>query len=75
MDEELKKRTLLLLASRIKNVRVSKNITQEIAYNDTGIHFGRIEQGNRDISFTTLVKICSYLEIEPETLLKDLFPE
>lgn len=59
-----KKEELLKLASRVKVLRLSKGISQEIALNDTGIHFGRIEQGERDVSYTTLVKICKYFEID-----------
>ncbi len=56
---------LLWLAKRVKELRTSKNLTQLQCYLDTNIHFGRIEQGKRDISFTTLCKICEYLEITP----------
>ncbi|GGX29837.1 helix-turn-helix domain-containing protein [Aquimarina muelleri] len=69
MEENDKKELLNILAKRIKELRSKKGITQEDALNDTGIHFGRIEQGKRDISFTTLFKICQYFEIPP----KDLF--
>lgn len=57
------KSELLELASKVKKLRVSKGITQEIAFIDTGIHFGRIEQGKRDVSYTTLVKLCKYFNI------------
>lgn len=64
---------LLKLASRIKKLRLEKKLTQEDAYNDTGIHFGRIEQGKRDISFTTLKKICDYFDISLEELFSKGF--
>lgn len=54
------KKELLKLAHRVKKLRTEKGVTQEEAYNDTGIHFGRIEQGKRDASYTTLLKISSY---------------
>lgn len=57
------KNELLKLASKVKKLRINKGVTQEIALIDTGIHFGRIEQGKRDISYTTLVKICKYFQI------------
>ncbi len=69
MEECDKKELLNLLAKRVKELRSKKDLTQEDALNDTGIHFGRIEQGKRDISFTTLFKICQYFEISP----KDFF--
>lgn len=69
MEECDKKELLNLLAKRVKELRSKKDLTQEDALNDTGIHFGRIEQGKRDISFSTLFKICQYFEISP----KDFF--
>ncbi|TSJ42260.1 helix-turn-helix domain-containing protein [Fluviicola chungangensis] len=51
---------LLTLAKRVKELRNEKGLTQEDVYNDTGIHLGRIEQGKRDISFTTLCKLADY---------------
>ena len=57
---------LLRLASRIKELRLEKNLTQEDAFNDTGIHFGRIEQGKRDVSFTSLKKVCDYFQLTLE---------
>lgn len=57
------KEVLLHLARRIKELRKTKGVTQEQMYNDTGIHVARIEQGKRDISFTTLLKITKYFEV------------
>lgn len=58
------KEVLLHLAKTIKELRKTKGVTQEQMYNDTGIHVARIEQGKRDISFTTLLKIAKYFEVE-----------
>ena len=55
---------LLILAKRLKELRKHKNVTQEDVYNDTGIHVARIEQGKRDISFTTLCKLAEYFEVD-----------
>ena len=63
---------LLKLANRIKNLRIEKGVTQEIAYIDTGIHFGRIEQGKRDVSYTTLVKLSKYFNLSLNELLENL---
>lgn len=51
---------LLHLAKRVKELRLEKGVTQEQMYNDTGIHVARIEQGKRDVSYTTLVKMAEY---------------
>jgi transcriptional regulator with XRE-family HTH domain len=69
VEEYNKKELLSIVAKRVKELRSKKDVTQDNALNDTGIHFGRIEQGKRDISFFTLFKICQYFEIS----LKDFF--
>ena len=62
---------LLVLAKKIKALRKNFGLTQEQAYNDTGIHFARIEQGKRNINYLTLLKICKYFDIS----LVDFFKE
>jgi transcriptional regulator with XRE-family HTH domain len=54
---------LLKFARRVKELRVKRGLTQEDAFNDTGIHFGRIEQGKRDVALTTIVRIADYFKI------------
>jgi transcriptional regulator with XRE-family HTH domain len=63
MSDKVKKELLLKLAKRVKQLRLEKGLTQAQACIDSKIHFGRIEQGKRDISFTTLFKVCEYFEI------------
>ncbi|WP_052671326.1 helix-turn-helix domain-containing protein [Aequorivita vladivostokensis] len=73
MKDNDSKAILLELANRIKTLRNERNLTQAVCYEDTGINFGRIERGVRDISFTTLVKICKYFNVSMNELLKDTF--
>lgn len=54
---------LLFLAGKLKELRMEKGQTQEQVYDQTGIHIGRIEQGARDVSYTTLVKLAGYFEV------------
>lgn len=54
---------LLNLAKRLKELREQKKVSQEVVFNDTGIHVARIEQGKRDISFTTLCKLADYFGV------------
>ena len=54
---------LLNLAKRLKELRKVKNVTQEQVSIDTGIHIARIEQGKRDISYTTLLKLAEYFGV------------
>ena len=68
--KQIKDSTLLLqIASRIKELRMAKGITQEVFYNDTNIHIARIERGKLNISVSTLNAICNYLD----TNLSDFF--
>ena len=64
-DQEI----LLEFATKVKELRIAKGVTQQDAYNDTGIHFGRIEQGKRDVSLTTLVKIARYFGVNSGSLV------
>lgn len=72
MKESSKKNILLELSNRVKLLRKERNLTQEDCFNDTGIHFARIEQGKRDISYTTLYKICEYFDISLQDFFNDL---
>lgn len=73
MEEPSKEVELAKLANRVTELRNQKGISQLHAYNDTGIHFGRIEQGERDISYFTLIKLCQYFEISLHEFFNDTF--
>ncbi|NOQ72012.1 MAG: helix-turn-helix domain-containing protein [Crocinitomix sp.] len=64
-DQEI----LLNFATKVKELRIAKGVTQQDAFNDTGIHFGRIEQGKRDVSLTTLVRLADYLAVSLNDLV------
>ena len=51
------------LANLIKGLREARNLTQEDAYKDTGIHFGRIETGKWDPKFSTIKRIATYFNL------------
>lgn len=61
MDE--KRELLLKLAQKLKELRQQKNVTQEQVLFDIGIHIARIEQGKRDISYTTLCRLADYFNV------------
>ncbi|PHS10021.1 MAG: transcriptional regulator [Kordia sp.] len=75
MVKKEEENSLISLATRIKELRSAKGVTQEEAYNDTGIHFGRIEQGKRDASFTTIKKISTYLGVTLEEFFRKGFDQ
>ncbi len=67
LDKEL----LNKIAFRIKTLRAQKGITQEVFYNDTGINIGRIERSKRNLSVSSLKKICDYFNVS----LSEFFAE
>lgn len=68
MTEEKKREHLIILAKKIKKLRWERGLTQADCLNDTVIHFARIEQGKRDISYTTLIQIVEYFRINIDDL-------
>ncbi|MEM9650271.1 MAG: helix-turn-helix transcriptional regulator [Bacteroidota bacterium] len=63
------------LARRIKTLREERNLTQEDAYNDTGIHFGRVETGRWDPKFSTIQRISAYFELSIAEFFGEGFKE
>lgn len=63
MERTVNQDLLNFIAQRIKALRNENGLTQEDFYNDTNIHIGRIELAKRDISVSTLSKICEYFKI------------
>jgi transcriptional regulator with XRE-family HTH domain len=60
------------IASRIKVLREKKEVTQEQFYYDTGIHLGRIETGNMNVTVSTLDMICRYFDLSLEEFFKGM---
>ena len=52
-------------------LRAKKGVSQEIVYEDTGIHIGKIETARYNITVSTLSKLCNYYG----TSLKEFFNE
>lgn len=60
------------LGTHIRQLRESKNLSQQDLANDCGIpkvQIGRIERAKINTTIRTLVKIANALEIEPKELL------
>lgn len=72
MKNASKEAALKALAKRVKELRINKGVSQQDAYNDTGIHFARIEQGKRDINLSTLSKICNYFNQSLSDFFKNI---
>ena len=68
-----RKNTVLIskIATRIKQIREEKGVSQDLFYIDTDIHIARIETGRSNITVSTLHAICDYFDIT----LVDFFKE
>ena len=61
-----------LVAIKLKSLRESKGITQAEAYRLSGIHLGRIESGNSNITVSTLSALCKFYDISFEEFFHDI---
>lgn len=69
-----RKNTILVskIASRVKQLRIEKGISQDSFFIDTEIHIARIESGRSNITVSTLSAICDYFGITLSDFFKDI---
>ncbi|MDL2290359.1 helix-turn-helix domain-containing protein [Paludibacteraceae bacterium OttesenSCG-928-F17] len=60
------------VASRIKELREERGVSQDVFYIDTDINISRIEMGKQNISIYTLKYICDYFNISLEDFFKGI---
>jgi transcriptional regulator with XRE-family HTH domain len=60
---------LRAVSDGLKQIRVTKKLTQEQVFNDTGIHIARVETAKYNISISTLDALCKYYGVT----LKEFF--
>jgi transcriptional regulator with XRE-family HTH domain len=60
------------ITKKLKALRLAKGVSQEEIYNETDIHIGRIESEKRNITVSTLSKLCDYFGISLETFFKEI---
>jgi transcriptional regulator with XRE-family HTH domain len=63
---------LTYIAKKVKKLREDRNMSQADVFNDTGIHIGRIEVGDRDISISTVRAVCNYFDLSISDFFSDL---
>ena len=51
---------IIAVGRKLKESRNKKGLSQEQVYEDTGIHIGRVETGQYNISISTLSELCQY---------------
>lgn len=52
-----------LVANKVKTLREAMGISQLAAYRKTGIHFGRIESGNSNVTVSTFSALCKFFDL------------
>lgn len=62
---------LRYIARKCKELRAKRGVSQEVVYEDTHIHIGKIETAKKNISVSTLSKICKYYDVSLTEFLKD----
>ena len=69
-----RKNTILVskIASRVKQLRIDKGVSQDTFFIDTDIHIARIESGRSNITVSTLSAICDYFGITLSDFFKDI---
>ena len=69
-----RKNTILVskIASRVKQLREEKGVTQDSFFIDTDIHIARIESGRSNVTVSTLSAICDYFGITLSDFFKDI---
>jgi transcriptional regulator with XRE-family HTH domain len=72
VSKELDKKLLIKVINELKITRKSQKIKQEDVYFDTGIHIGRIETGNFDLTLTTLKKLTKYYNTDLGSFFKKI---
>lgn len=63
------------IAQRLKDLRVGKNLSQEVVYFNTGIHIGKIETEKYNITVSTLSKLCDYYDVTLEEFFRGIKTE
>lgn len=60
------------IGKRIRALREKAGLTQEDVYNDTGIHIGRIETSNSNVTVSTIDALCKYFETSLDNFFRGL---
>jgi transcriptional regulator with XRE-family HTH domain len=62
-DKEKDQEMIKALSVVLKEIRKSRSISQQMVYEETGIHVGRIELGSLNVSVTTLSRLCRFYHV------------
>jgi transcriptional regulator with XRE-family HTH domain len=70
----MEREALVLLGSRVRAIRLTREISQEELADKCGLHrtyIGGVERGERNIGFINLLAVAEALEVPPSALLVD----
>lgn len=70
-NEELVK----AIGKRLRELRLSKGLSQDVVYIDTDIHIARVEMGRYNITISTLSDLCDYYGVSLEEFFKGIKKE
>ena len=59
----------LAIAVRLRELRESKHLSQQVVSMDTGVNVGWVETGLRNLTISTITRLCSYYGVS----LKEFF--
>lgn len=54
------------IARKCKDLRAKKGGSQEAVYEDTGINIGKVETAKKNVTISTLTKLCRYYNLTLE---------
>ena len=60
------------ITDRLREIRKTRGLTQTAVYEDTGIHIGKIESTQTNLSISAIAMLCRYYEISLEEFFKGL---
>ncbi len=71
--EQLKNQELInQIVAQLKRIRLSKGLTLEDVYNDTGIHIARIESTKKNMSLSTIHALLQYYDMSMAEFFQEI---
>ena len=63
---------LQMIAEKLVGLRCERGLSQEIVYEDTEIHMGRVERGEYNLTLSTLAELCDYYHVSMHDFFNDI---
>ncbi len=72
MPERCDHKLVRQVTDKLRKIRKAHRLTQTAVYEDTGIHIGRIESRDTNLTITAIGILCKYYEIPLEEFFKGI---